>query len=266
MRTETGTLRVLVVGSGPLTTSVWSTAIRSSKELNPVGTATSLEETIARVPECDVVLLCALTQVEAGVEWVRLITRAFPESRIMVVGIPHQEHVVLAYVEAGACAYVPEQETIESVLESLPGMVRGEAHVAPELAPALIARLTRLRQAYVEPESLGSRLEALTPREREILDLVARNLSNQEIADRLQIEIGTVKNHVHNLLDKLSMESRHQAAAHLHGSLDFARDSNARLLLSVQPTGGARGRSPGPALPGAQKGTPPPTEHDASSP
>ncbi len=210
-------LRVLVAGPSPLMTSVWSTAIASSTRFSLVGNATSVEETLALAPESDVVLLSALTQVEAGVEWVRLVTRVHPESRILVVGIPHEEHVILAYVEAGASAYIPQQETVERVLEWLPRVARGEAHISPEVAPALVARLARLRQAYVEPESLGTRLEALTPREREILDLVARNLSNRQIAERVLIEVGTVKNHVHNILDKLSLESRHQVASQLHG-------------------------------------------------
>jgi len=240
--------------------------MRSSKEFELAGAATNLEECLSKVPGCDVVLFCALTQVEAGVEWVRLITRAFPDCRILVVGIPHQEHVILAYIEAGACAYVPEEETIERVLESLPGVLRGEAFVAPELAPALIARLTRLRQAYVEPESLGTRLEALTPRQREILALIAHNLSNQQIADRLLIELGTVKNHVHNILDKLSMESRHQAAARLHGYLDSSQDVGSAALLSRHTTGGGLRRSTNRSHPGAQTGTPSTPEQGASSP
>jgi two-component system response regulator DegU len=192
-RKEAGKLRVLVVGTSRLMTSAWSAAIGSSSTIETVGEVTSPEEALALVPHSDVVLFCALTQVEAGVEWVRVITRAFPESRILAVGIPNLEHVILGYVEAGACAYVSDEETIDCVLESLSGAVHGQAYVAPEVAPALIARLARLRQAYVEPESLGSRLGALTPREREILELIAQNLGNRQIADRLLIEIGTVK-------------------------------------------------------------------------
>jgi two-component system response regulator DegU len=234
-RKEAGKLRVLVVGTSRLMTSAWSAAIGSSSTIETVGEVTSPEEALALVPHSDVVLFCALTQVEAGVEWVRVITRAFPESRILAVGIPNLEHVILGYVEAGACAYLSDEETIDCVLESLSGAVHGQAYVAPEVAPALIARLARLRQAYVEPESLGSRLGALTPREREILELIAQNLGNRQIADRLLIEIGTVKNHVHSILDKLSMESRHQVAAHLIGRKGIWGEMELDPLVSSRP-------------------------------
>jgi DNA-binding NarL/FixJ family response regulator len=211
--------RVLLAGVNPLLTSMWTAAIATRPGLTLAGAATSIEETLALAPHCDVLLLSVVGQVESGVEWVRLITRTFPESRILVVGIPHQEHVILGYIEAGASAYVPEDETVEQVLESIPGVVRGEAYVAPDVAPALIGRLARLRQAYAEPETLGTRLEALTPRERQILELIARELSNRDIAETLLIEVGTVKNHVHSILEKLSVESRHQAASYQRAAL-----------------------------------------------
>jgi two-component system NarL family response regulator len=211
--------RVLLAGVNPLLTSMWTAAIATRPGLTLAGAATSIEETLALAPHCDVLLLSVVGQVESGVEWVRLITRTFPESRILVVGIPHQEHVILGYIEAGASAYVPEDETVEQVLESIPGVVRGEAYVAPDVAPALIGRLARLRQAYAEPETIGTRLEALTPRERQILELIARELSNRDIAETLLIEVGTVKNHVHSILEKLSVESRHQAASYQRAAL-----------------------------------------------
>jgi DNA-binding NarL/FixJ family response regulator len=211
--------RVLLAGVNPLLSSMLTTAIATRPGLTLAGSASSIEETLARVPHCDVLLLSVVGQVESGVEWVRLITRTFPESRIVVVGIPHQEHVILGYIEAGASAYVPEDETLERVLESIPGVVRGEAYVAPDVAPALVGRLARLRQAYAEPETIGTRLEALTARERQILELVARELSNRDIAETLLIEVGTVKNHVHSILEKLSVESRHQAASYQRAAM-----------------------------------------------
>ena len=211
-------VRVLVAGAHPLLTSVWSTALASSRGFHLVGTATTLEETLPLVPHCDIVMFCPGAQVESGVEWVRILAQTFPDSRILVVGIPHHEHVILAFIEAGACAYVPQDQTVEGVLRALEALVRGEAFVAPEVAPALIGRLARLRQAYIEPDTIGTRLEALTAREREILELVAGELTNRDIAYRLSIEIGTVKNHVHSILEKMSLESRRQAAAYIHAA------------------------------------------------
>ena len=230
-----GAVRVLVAGSNPLLTSVWSTALATGPGFHLVGTSTTLEETLPLVPHADVVMFCPGTQVESGVEWVRILAQTFPDSRILVVGIPHHEHVILGFIEAGACAYVPQDETVEGVLRALQAIVRGEAFVAPDVAPALIARLIRLRQAHLDPDTIGTRLEALTAREREILELVAAELTNRDIAYQLSIEVGTVKNHVHSILDKMSLASRHQAAAYLqaaHRSVEVAGADGPRSAMA----------------------------------
>jgi DNA-binding NarL/FixJ family response regulator len=237
------TVRVLVAGTSPLLTSVWSATLASAPGFHVVGTSTTLEETLPLVPHCDVLAFCPGTQLESGVEWVRMLTQTFPESRILAVGLPHQDHIILAFIEAGACAYVPQDETVDSVLRSLAGLVRGEAFVAPEVAPALIGRLARLRQAHIDPDTIGTRLEPLTAREREILELIASQLTNRDIATRLSIEIGTVKNHVHSILEKMSLESRHQAAAFVEAAHRSGLVDASEGLAGFAGSGGARSAS-----------------------
>jgi DNA-binding NarL/FixJ family response regulator len=238
--------RVLVASTNSLLTSVWSGTLASSPGFRLTGTATTLEEAMPLVPHCDVILFGPGAQVEAGVEWVRIVTQTFHDSRILVVGIPHQDHVILAYIEAGACAYVPQDETVERVLQSLEAVVRGEAYVAPEVAPALIGRLARLRQAHIEPDTIGTRLEALTPREREILELVAGQMTNRDIAAHLAIEVGTVKNHVHRILEKMALESRHQAAACLQAASKAPDKATAASQPGRRPYSAAEVRHAGP--------------------
>jgi two-component system, NarL family, nitrate/nitrite response regulator NarL len=232
-------VRVLVAGTSPLLTSVWSATLASAPGFHVVGSSTTLEETLPLVPHSDVLAFCPGTQLESGVEWVRMLTQTFPESRILAVGLPHQDHIILAFIEAGACAYVPQDETVDSVLQSLAGLVRGEAFVAPEVAPALIARLARLRQAHIDPDTVGTRLEPLTPREREILELVANQLTNRDISHRLSIEVGTVKNHVHSILEKMSLESRYQAAAYVEAAHRSELVESTESLAGSAGSGGA---------------------------
>lgn len=76
-----------------------------------------------------------------------------------------------------------------------------------------MSRLNALSKLCADIDSLSMLLDELTPREKEVLDLLREGKSNQDIADDLCIEVGTVKNHVHNILKKLEVESRHEAAA-----------------------------------------------------
>jgi DNA-binding NarL/FixJ family response regulator len=92
---------------------------------------------------------------------------------------------------------------------------RDAALVSPRIAAALMSRISELANWGPETDTGAASIEALTPREREVLGLVAQGLSNKEIAERLYIQTGTVKNHVHNIFKKLDVSNREEAAAFL---------------------------------------------------
>jgi two-component system nitrate/nitrite response regulator NarL len=131
--------------------------------------------------------------------------------KVVMFGVAESEAAVLRFVEAGAAGYVVKSDSVDELVDNIRAAYRGEALVSPEIAGALMSRVTEFAQVFAEttPESVE-----LTPREREVLKLVAKNLSNREIADRLVIEVGTVKNHVHSILQKLNASSRENAAAY----------------------------------------------------
>jgi DNA-binding NarL/FixJ family response regulator len=109
--------------------------------------------------------------------------------------------------------YVLQDDSVEDLLARLRAAHGGEALVSPGIAAAIIARVSELATLFSRVEGAGGRAGDLTPREREVLDLVAEGLTNQEIAERLVIAEGTVKNHVHSILGKLDVGSRQDAAA-----------------------------------------------------
>jgi DNA-binding NarL/FixJ family response regulator len=204
---------------------VWAAAVRAEPDLELTAEHSSVEQAGRDVPAADVVLLAVTGRVEAAVEAIRLLTRRRPETRILAVGIPAEHPVILACIEAGALGFVTEAETADTALAALRGLPRGETPVAPDIAPVLLGRLWRVRQAFVDAGAAKERLEELTPREHQVLALMARELGNREIADQLVIEVGTVKNHVHNILEKLGMESRYQAGAFLSATCPAPEDS-----------------------------------------
>ena len=127
----------------------------------------------------------------------------------MALGVSEAEDDILECAEAGIAAYVLREGSIEDLVETLEATVRGELCCTPKVAATLMRRLAAL--AATQPSALDA--THLTSRELGILRLIERGLSNKEIAGRLFIEVSTVKNHVHHVLEKLQVRTRGEAAA-----------------------------------------------------
>ncbi|HEX7241600.1 MAG TPA: response regulator transcription factor, partial [Longimicrobiaceae bacterium] len=122
--------------------------------------------------------------------------------------IVETEDVVLACAEAGVSGYVSRGASLDDLVGALRSVARGELVCSPHIAGSLFRRVAALSERRE-----ASPAAVLTPREREILGLIDQGLSNKEISRRLRIELSTVKNHVHNLLEKLQVSRRGAAAA-----------------------------------------------------
>lgn len=135
-------------------------------------------------------------------------------TRVIAFAVEETEADVLRCAEAGAAGYVPRSASSEDLLQTILSVSRGELRCSPRIAASLFKAL---RAQPPRPET--DRLTVLlTARERQIAPLLDRGMSNKEIAAALQIEVATVKNHVHNLLEKLQVASRGEAAARLRSA------------------------------------------------
>ena len=145
--------------------------------------------------------------------------QAFPDAKILMMGATEQEADVLACIEAGAEGFFPEHGSLEDLLGSIRALAAGEILYSPRVVGVLVARIAKV--ARQQTRATPPLLAQLTRREREITRLIEQNLSNKEIAHRLHIETQTVKNHVHNILEKLQLSNRREAAqyAREHGLL-----------------------------------------------
>lgn len=142
------------------------------------------------------------------------------EVRVIALGVSGTDEELIASVEAGVSCFFPRSGSPMELLEAVKAVVRGETPCPPQVAAVLLRRVSALAQhANVRPdEEEGLRERGrLTPRERQIAGLLEEGLSNKEIARRLVIRVHTVKSHVHNILSKLDVSRRSDAAARLRG-------------------------------------------------
>lgn len=210
-------MRVLIVDKLRLFCHTLKVVLQREEDMRVVGCATTAEEALHQVPHCDVVLVNTTTEDADSVHLVRQITTHQPGVKVLVVGISEMSDQILQYVEAGASGYILKEDSVELLLEKLRAAEKDEAFVSPQIAAQLMSRLAELTsmrsRLWAAPETQMRRFGELTQREQEVLGLLGKGMSNQEIAERLYIEHGTVKNHVHRILKKLNASNRHEAAA-----------------------------------------------------
>jgi NarL family two-component system response regulator LiaR len=142
---------------------------------------------------------------EGGVQATRRIRQASPRTQVVVLTSFAQDELIFAAIKAGALSYLLKDADAETVLEAIDAAGRGEATLHPRIAQRLMAEVTAPKQAR-DPGA------DLTAREMEVLMLIAQGLSNADIAEKLFITERTVKAHVSNLLGKLHLSDRTQAA------------------------------------------------------
>lgn len=153
----------------------------------------------------DVVLVDAATiRRHAGDHDLRAVV---PGSRWVAFAVTGDEHDVIACAQAGVVGFVDQDAPVDDLLAAIEAALHGQPWCSARVAAAMCARLVATAHAPTTDDGW------LTGRERQILDLIDQALSNKEIAQRLSIEVSTVKNHVHNLLEKLRVKHRWQAAA-----------------------------------------------------
>jgi two-component system, NarL family, nitrate/nitrite response regulator NarL len=173
-------------------------------ESDAEGTVVSARRTRPAVALIDVGMAGAM-------EAIRFITTTLPDTRVVAGAVPETEEDILRYAGAGAFGYVPVDAGFDDLLVGLRSVARGE-FCCPRRVVARLFRHLALRPAS---EFQKGQLSSLTLREIQIGKLLEQGRRNQEIADALNIELGTAKNHLHNLFTKLQVKSRGEAVARL---------------------------------------------------
>lgn len=199
-------VRILVVDDHPLFRQGVVQSLNSSGEFTVVGEAGSGEEAVPLARELvpDLVLLDVSMPGWSGLVTAEKIATACPAAVIVLLTAADDQDTLLAAFKAGARAYVLKGVSAQKLVDVLRSALNGEVYVSPPLASEMLASLTRSRA----PDPL----QELTDREREILGLIGVGLTNREIGARVFLSEKTIKHYVTNILQKLQVRSRVEAA------------------------------------------------------
>jgi len=142
------------------------------------------------------------------------VKKEFPDSRIIVMDLLPVHEDLVDFVEAGVCGFIVKDATLEDLVNTIRTVAKGVHVLPPRMTGTLFSRIARDAVAKGRPEVLHS--VRMTPREREVIDLISEGFSNKEIAQRLRIATYTVRSHVRNVMEKLMLHTRLQIAAYAH--------------------------------------------------
>ena len=197
--------------------NVIAAALEGEPDINIVGCVVSIDEAldIVREKEVDVALVSTRLPDLGALKLTNAITELKPSTKVLALGLTEEKQNVLRYVEAGVTGYVLKDDSLEDLIETVRAAQDGKVFVSPQIAAAIMERLSGLARLFSDVENNITNAIDLTTRELEVLKLISEGQTNQQIAENLVIEVGTVKNHVHNILDKLNVSSRREAAAYL---------------------------------------------------
>ncbi len=204
---EPKNIRILIADDHAIVREGLRTLITAKPGLELVGEAADGEEAVvmARSVCPDVILLDMIMPRKDGLEAIQAIKAENPLARILVLTSFSDDDKVFAAIKAGALGYLLKDSSPQQLIQAIRDVYQGQPSLHPTIALKLIRELS-------QPSDLPLSEEPLSERELETLRLVAQGLTNQEIAERLAISERTVGKHVSNILDKLHLANRTQAA------------------------------------------------------
>lgn len=211
-------IRVLLVIEIRLIGNIFASVLGEEADIKVVGCVTTLKEALEFIQthEVDVVLASAGLSDQGALELTRAIIDRGLSTRVLALGLSEEnKNEALQYIEAGACGYILKDSSVTELIEAIRLAQKGEAQISSRIAGAMMERLFYLARMFSAVETKMDGDVRLTSRELEVLQFIGEGLTNQEIAARLVVEVGTVKNHVHSILEKLNVSNRDEAASYL---------------------------------------------------
>jgi DNA-binding NarL/FixJ family response regulator len=173
-------------------------------------------QTIIKTPP-EIVLLDLGLKNQSSLKFLKLIKKNNEGVKIIVMDLVPTEEDVLEFVQAGVSGFILKDANVNEFLKTIRTVVSGDKVLPNNLTESLFSQIVKKAVIEVPPKKIIEAVR-MTNRERQVIDLVAEGLSNKEIAQRLHLSPYTIKSHVHNILEKLTLHSRVQIANYAHDS------------------------------------------------
>jgi len=214
--------------------------LSNTESIKVIGSVNNTDAAITLITECPSDVVVQDMTMTGSCSLVQQISCMNPDIKIIALSVPYDESNIFLCAEAGVTGYVPREASLDDLIATIIGAVKGECYCPPKIAAFLFSKIQYLARRAKQNHPAKSdqqqdvHLMDLTRREKQILNLMADGLSNKQISNTLVIEVSTVKNHVHNILVKLEVQSRVQAVTLLQNTLQFDSSRPFGLLKSQE--------------------------------
>jgi DNA-binding NarL/FixJ family response regulator len=202
--------RVLIIARIRLYGEGLAECLTRRSTFSVVGIASDLSEALSLLEDNQPNVVLYDLSIQEGLEGIKTLSNQHPSIRIVALSVSEIDSEIIACAEAGISGYVPLDATLTHLETAIIGAARGELFCAPHIACELLKEIGRRSSGKTPKRSLTHKL---TRREAEILDLLCKGQCNKEIASELYISLSTVKNHIHQILEKLCVRNRSEAVA-----------------------------------------------------
>ncbi len=201
-------IRIFIADDNRLLREGLATMLAEIKDLSVVGMASTGTQALDQINNLlpDVALIDIGMPDKDGLDVTQVLYKKSPTVKVIILGMPDLTDEIMSCIEAGASGYVLKEASFDYLVESIRSVQRGESFCSPRMAASLFSRVAELAGEKIPESSVK-----LTPREVQVIKKIADGLSNKEISAALFIEEQTVKNHIHNILDKLQLHNRLEA-------------------------------------------------------
>jgi len=213
-------VKVLICDDQDIVREGMRAILKTSPEMDIVGVASDGAEALDLIPSTkpDVVLMDLKMPTMNGIQATQQIHLRYPEVKVLVLTTYDADEWVFDAIRSGAAGYLLKDTPRDTLVAAIQGTAQGKTHVDPNVAGKLFSQVSKT--TTTTDTNIGANL---SERERQVLSLLARGLSNADIAAQMYLSEGTVRNHVSSILDKLEVSDRTQAAvlALRYGLTDF---------------------------------------------